>query len=137
MSKAQVYVRVLGCVPLGGDYLSLWIQGVCAGYGAAGLFGTVAFGENSEKERYRGSKGSRHIRAKFFFARYSMVANLVSTIGQFTDIFMLNYLVKDRNRLGYYSLATVGIAVLSQITATIQVIANHTFPRRGMTGGSF
>jgi O-antigen/teichoic acid export membrane protein len=66
----------------------------------------------------------------FFFAKWSVSANAVSTIGQYMDIFMLNYLIQDRVSFGYYGLATIFILGLNYITSTAQSIATPYFSEK-------
>lgn len=66
----------------------------------------------------------------FFFAKWSVAGNAISTIGQFVDIFMLNYLIKDRVSFGYYGLATIFIIGLNYITSSVQSIATPYFSEK-------
>lgn len=63
----------------------------------------------------------------WYFARWSLAANLVGSINSYLDILMLNYLVDDRIGMGYYSIATIFILGLNQVTATVQAIATPYF----------
>lgn len=63
----------------------------------------------------------------WYYARWSLAANLVATINSYLDILMLNYLVSDRTGIGYYSIATIFILGLNQVTATVQAIATPYF----------
>ena len=63
----------------------------------------------------------------WYYARWSLAANLVATINSYLDILMLNYLVQDRTGIGYYSIATIFILGLNQVTATVQAIATPYF----------
>ena len=66
----------------------------------------------------------------FYYAKWSAGANVISTIGQFVDIFMLNYLIKDRVSFGYYGLATIFIIGLNYITSSVQSIATPYFSEK-------
>lgn len=66
----------------------------------------------------------------FFYAKWSAGANVIGTIGQFVDIFMLNYLIKDRVSFGYYGLATIFIIGLNYITSSVQSIATPYFSEK-------
>ena len=66
----------------------------------------------------------------FYYAKWSVAANAVSTIGAYMDIFMLNYLIKDREGFGYYSLATIFILGLNYITSTVQSISTPYFSEK-------
>jgi len=66
----------------------------------------------------------------FYYAKWSVSANVVSSLAKYMDIFMLNYLVKDRDSLGYYSLSTIFIVGLEYITSTAQNIAAPYFSEK-------
>jgi O-antigen/teichoic acid export membrane protein len=59
-----------------------------------------------------------------------VLANGVSAIGQYTDIFILDHFAISRAEIGYYSLATIFIIGATQITGTVQVIATPYFSER-------
>lgn len=63
----------------------------------------------------------------WYYARWSLAGNLVTTTISFLDILMLNYLVDDRVEVGYYSIATIFVLGLSQVTSTVQAIATPYF----------
>ncbi len=63
----------------------------------------------------------------WYYARWSLAANLVATVNSYLDILMLNYLIDDRVGMGYYSIATIFILGLNQVTATVQAIATPYF----------
>ncbi len=73
----------------------------------------------------------------WYFARWSFAANLVGTINSYVDILLLNYLIKDRAAFGYYSIATIFILGLNQITATIQSIATPYFSEKADNESEF
>lgn len=66
----------------------------------------------------------------FYYAKWSIVANLLGTVVGYIDIFMLNYLIKDRVSFGYYSLSTIFILGLNYITSTVQTIATPYFSEK-------
>ena len=66
----------------------------------------------------------------FHYAKWSVSANVIATIGQFMDIFMLNYLIKDRVSFGYYGLSTIFIIGLNYIISTVQSIATPYFSEK-------
>ena len=66
----------------------------------------------------------------FYYAKWSVAANAVSMIGENLDIFMLNYLIKDREGFGYYSLATIFILGLNYIISTVQSISTPYFSEK-------
>jgi O-antigen/teichoic acid export membrane protein len=63
-------------------------------------------------------------------AGFSMLANGVSTLGQNADVYMLDRLVPDRAKIGYYALATIIVLAANQVTATVQSIATPDFSQR-------
>jgi O-antigen/teichoic acid export membrane protein len=60
-------------------------------------------------------------------ALFSMLANGVSLIGRYADIFILDHFVSNRAEIGYYSLATIFILGAMQVTQTVQSIATPHF----------
>jgi O-antigen/teichoic acid export membrane protein len=64
-------------------------------------------------------------------AIFSLLANGVSMIGQYADIFILDYFALNREAIGYYSLATIFILGATQVTGTVQAIATPYFSERG------
>jgi len=86
---------------------------------------------NSVKDSFKNKMKVDNVFSKsFFYAKWSVFANGVSTVGQYMDIFMLNYLIKDREGFGYYGLATIFILGLNYITSTIQSIATPYFSEK-------
>lgn len=63
-------------------------------------------------------------------AAFTLVAGLVSTAGQYADIFILDRFAADRRQLGYYALATVFIMAASQVINTIQQFLSPYFCQR-------
>jgi O-antigen/teichoic acid export membrane protein len=63
-------------------------------------------------------------------ALWSLLANGIAIIGQYTDIFMLDHFVEDRSRIGYYTLATIFVLAAMQVTTTVQAIATPEFSHR-------
>jgi O-antigen/teichoic acid export membrane protein len=66
----------------------------------------------------------------FYYAKWSVGANVVATIGANMDIFMLNFLATDRESFGYYSIATVFIFAMRQVTDSIKEIATPYFSEK-------
>lgn len=64
-----------------------------------------------------------HFKELYSFSIYSCFSNLLNAINGYMDIFLLNMLVSDRLKFGYYSIATIFILGLNQITGTVQSIA--------------
>lgn len=57
------------------------------------------------------------------YASWSFAANLAGTISAYLDIFILNYILLDREELGYYGIATIFLLALTQITQSLTEIA--------------
>ena len=66
----------------------------------------------------------------FFYAKWSVAANIVTAIGQYMDILILNYFIEDRLNFGYYSLSVIFILGMNYITATVQAIATPYFSEK-------
>ena len=64
------------------------------------------------------------------FAFFSVLAGAINIYGQYTDIFILDYFVRDRVEIGYYSLATIFLLGAIQVTTTIQTLATPYFSER-------
>jgi len=131
MAKMQVILRLLGFLIL---VVATYFYGLI-GFILAIVFSTYI----ATLPLYFLIKDDLKSRAKvdnvfsqsFFYARWSVAANVFGEIGRSMDIFMLNYLLKDRLSLGYYSLATIFITGLSYITSTAQFIAIPYFSEKG------
>lgn len=63
-------------------------------------------------------------------ALWSLMANGVAIVGQYTDIFILDHFAEDRSAIGYYSLATIFVLAAVQVTTTVQSIATPEFSHR-------
>jgi O-antigen/teichoic acid export membrane protein len=127
MAKVQVFIHTFGFIILiPATYF----------YGLIGfIFSTIFIGYIALLPLLNLVKDSFAVKIKvkavfpqsFFFAKWSVAGNVIATIGQFMDIFMLNYLIKDRVSFGYYGLATIFIIGLNYITSTVQSIATPYF----------
>ena len=71
------------------------------------------------------------------YALWSVAANGVLSIGQYIDIFLLNFLVSDRALLGYYGLATLFILGANYVTSTVQDITTPYFSESSHDGQLF
>lgn len=130
MAKAQVFIRMFGfLILIPATYF----------YGLLGfIFSTIFIVYiallpllNLVKDSFASKvKVKAVFPQSFFFAKWSAAANVIATIGQFTDIFMLNYLIKDRVSFGYYGLATIFIIGLNYITSSVQSIATPYFSEK-------
>lgn len=130
MAKMQIFIRLFGFMVLVAvtyfyGLIGFIISTVLTGYVALlPLFNLV------KKDFSASVRVSNVFNQSFYYAKWSMSANAVSTIGQYMDIFMLNYLIKDRVSFGYYSLATVFILGMNYITTTVQSIATPYFSEK-------
>lgn len=66
----------------------------------------------------------------FYYAKWSVGANAISTIGSHMDIFMLNFLTTDRVSFGYYGVATIFIMAMRQVTDVVKEIASPYFSEK-------
>lgn len=130
MAKAQVFIRMFGFIILiPATYF----------YGLIGfILSTIFIGYIALLPLLNLVKDNFAIKVKvkavfpqsFYYAKWSAAANAISAVGQFLDIFMLNYLIKDRVSFGYYGLATIFIIGLNYITSTVQAIATPYFSEK-------
>lgn len=130
MAKIQVFIRSLGLIAVvTATYfyglVGFIVSTLCIGYIA--LFPLF----NLIKDNFKNKLKVNNIFSQsIFYAKWSVSANAVSTIGQYMDIFMLNYLIKDRVSFGYYGLSTVFILGMNYITSTAQAIATPYFSEK-------
>lgn len=61
------------------------------------------------------------------YALFSVLANGVSQLGQYGDIFILDHFAANREAIGYYALALVFITAAAQVTGTVQSITTPYF----------
>ncbi|MEJ5311261.1 MAG: oligosaccharide flippase family protein [Anaerolineae bacterium] len=61
------------------------------------------------------------------YAFFSVLANGVSQLGQYGDVFILDHFSANREAIGYYSLALIFITAASQVTGTVQSITTPYF----------
>lgn len=130
MARMQVFIRMFGFIILiPATYF----------YGLVGfILSTIFIGYTALMPLLNLVKDSLAVKVKvkavfpqsFFFAKWSVAGNAIATIGQFADIFMLNYLIKDRVSFGYYGLATIFIIGLNYITSSVQSIATPYFSEK-------
>jgi O-antigen/teichoic acid export membrane protein len=60
-------------------------------------------------------------------ARYSVIGTMLSTLGQSSDLILLDVLHVDKNAIGSYSLATVFLVAASALVGTAQSVATPAF----------
>lgn len=130
MAKLQIFIRIFGfiilvCITYFYGLLGFIFSSIFIGYIALlPLFNLVKDNFNSK------IKVNNVFPQSFFYAKWSVSANTVARIGQYMDIFMLNYLIKDRVDFGYYGLSTIFILGLNYITSTVQSIATPYFSEK-------
>ncbi len=61
------------------------------------------------------------------YALYSVLANGISQLGQYGDVFILDHFAANREAIGYYSLALIFMTAASQVTGTVQSITTPYF----------
>jgi len=130
MAKMQVIIRLFGFIVL---VPITYLYGFVGFILSAIFIGYIALIPllNLVKDSFVVKKKVKSVFSQsFFFAKWSVSANGISTIGQYMDIFVLNYLIKDRVGFGYYGLATIFIIGLNYITHTAQAIATPYFSEK-------
>ena len=60
-----------------------------------------------------------------------VLASGINMLGQHTDIFILDHFSNEREKIGYYSFATLFILGASQVTHTVQSISTPYFSEKG------
>jgi O-antigen/teichoic acid export membrane protein len=70
--------------------------------------------------------------AFFSVAIFSLLANGVATLRQFSDLFILDHFALDRAEIGFYSLATLFIQAAMHVTGTVQSITTPYFSERAL-----
>ena len=137
MAKLQVFIRLFGFVVLVSityfyGLVGFILSAVFIGYIALlPLFNLV---KNDFKTKVEVNNVFPQI---FYYAKWSVSANGVSQIGQFMDIFMLNFLIEDRIGFGHYALSTIFIVGLNHITSTVQSIATPYFSEKSNDKNEF
>lgn len=137
MAKAQVIIRIFGFVVLIAltyfyGLVGFIISSILIAYVALlPLFRLV------KDDLKSNAKVADVLPQSFYYAKWSVSANAVSVIGQYMDIFMLNYLVKDREGFGYYGLATIFILGLAYIVSTVQSITAPYFSEKSNDKAEF
>jgi O-antigen/teichoic acid export membrane protein len=121
MARAQVLVRIQSVVLI---LLSTWqfgLQGFVLSSVAAFVLGLWPFvrmlwKDFTEAGRTKMSAAFRSI------AKFSVLGNVMNSIGKYADIYVLGLFALDPVELGYYSLATIFVIPASVVTASIQTI---------------
>lgn len=130
MATTQVIIRLAGYVVLvvmtyyyglGGFIVSTILIGYVA------LLPLLRLVRNDLK---KAANVCRIFSQSFYYAKWSVAGLAIATIAKYMDIFMLNYLTKDREGFGYYGLASIFVLGLSYITATVQSISIPYFSEK-------
>ena len=130
MARMQVFIRMFGFIIL---IPATYFYGLIGFILSTIFIGYIALMPllNLVKDSFVGRVKVKEVFPQsFFFAKWSVAGNVIATIGQFVDIFMLNYLIKDRVSFGYYGLATIFIIGLNYITSSVQSIATPYFSEK-------
>ena len=64
------------------------------------------------------------------YAKFSFLANGLSRISLYMDVFLMNYLISDRTAVGYYGFALTIIVAFRLITGTVQQICTPYFSEK-------
>jgi O-antigen/teichoic acid export membrane protein len=108
-------------------------------YGLSGyIFATVVIGYLIFPLIYRYIKGfikeqkevENSFSISFYLAKWSVAANSVTTVGNFMDVLVLNFLTLDREEFGYYSAAALFMVPIREITKTVRDIALPYFSEK-------
>jgi len=130
MAKLQILIRFFGFIIL---VVMTYFYGLIGFILSTIFVGYIALLPlfNLIKDNFESKmKGAIVFSRSFFYAKWSVAGNAVGRIGQYMDIFMLNYLIKDRVGFGYYGLSTIFILGLNYITSTVQSIATPYFSEK-------
>ena len=68
-----------------------------------------------------------NLRTHLTYSKPSLLANLMSEISAYADIFVINYLLSDMHEIGYYSFALTLTVALRIFPATVQQMATPYF----------
>jgi O-antigen/teichoic acid export membrane protein len=60
-------------------------------------------------------------------ARYSLIGMLITTVGQYADLLLLDWFAPERNQIGAYSLATIFFFAASALAGAVQSVATPHF----------
>ena len=130
MSKMQVAVRLVGVVILVAATYLFKFPGYIFSVILIGIVGFIPLWLLVKNDFRSGKKHKHTVEKVVYYAKWSFAANLVNQISIYIDIFIMNYLVSDRNAMGYYSVAAIFFVGLTQITSTIQSIATPYFSEK-------
>ncbi len=130
MANMQVLLRIAGVVILVIATFYLRFMGYIFSTVLIGALGLYPLWRLVRADFLNGRKQTRRVEKIVYYAKWSFAALLVNQISIYIDIFLLNYLITDRDKMGYYSIATIFFMGLTQITATVQSIATPYFSEK-------
>ena len=137
ISYAQVAIRLLGvlslviftyCWKLSGFIISTVLVGLIA------IIPLLRLIDLNWGDKY---DGRDIVRQSLYYGKWSVASNGLGVFGASVDIFLLNYLIKDRAILGDYGLATIFILAMNQITGTVQAIVTPFFSEKSSNRSEF
>jgi O-antigen/teichoic acid export membrane protein len=132
MATLQILIRAGGFIVIVGTtyffgFAGFILSTIAVGYIAlVPLFNLV----NKSTGIFSSASNDALFSKSFYYAKWSVSANAVSGMGKYMDIFMLNYLMQDRNSIGYYGLSTIFVLGMDYITSTVQSIATPYFSEK-------
>lgn len=137
MAKLQSIIRLFGCVILIAATYLYGIIGFIAASLITGYCAIIPLFRSIKRESYQTGGVNRIFSESIHYARWSVAANIINTTAIYMDIFLLNFMIKDRVDFGYYSLATIFILGLNYVTATAQSIAIPYFSEKSSSKEEF
>jgi O-antigen/teichoic acid export membrane protein len=71
------------------------------------------------------------------YSNIAFITNLVTQVGMFCDVFLMNYFISDKTAVGYYSFALTILVVANIFTATVQQIATPHLSEKSSNKSEF
>lgn len=125
MAYSQLFLRVLSFVLIVVLTWQYALPGFVTASVLAYLIGVFSL---YGKLNIRFSTGQGTLPANYNrIALYSLAGTVVTTVGQYIDIYLLDHFSADREQIGYYSLAILFVLAASQVTGAVQAIATPYF----------
>ena len=130
MAYAQIAIRSFGVISLI-IFTYFWqLPGFILSSVLFGLIALIPLFRLTEIN-WKGEQARSDIwKQSFYYGKWSVACNGLNAFGVSIGIFLLNYLVKDREILGDYGLAMIFILALNQVTGTVQAIATPFFSEK-------
>jgi O-antigen/teichoic acid export membrane protein len=79
----------------------------------------------------------RPFRQHWYYARFSFLANTIGQISLYLDLYLINYLIEDKEQVGYYGFAVTLMLALHLITWTVQQAVTPYFSEKAPHGQEF